>query len=56
MNISRVISGVHWPLDIVVWTIVGLTSGYIICKKLHNNKYLNNLSEILIKISKFFRL
>lgn len=56
MNISRIISWVHWPLDIIVWTIVWLISGYIICKKLYNNKYLNNLSEILIKVSKFFRL
>jgi membrane-associated phospholipid phosphatase len=56
MNFSRVISWVHWPLDIIVWTIVWLISGYIICKKLYNNKYLNNLNDIILKISKFFRL
>jgi membrane-associated phospholipid phosphatase len=56
MNISRIISGVHWPLDIIVWTIVWVLSGYIICKILIKNKYLNLLSDNLIKISKFFKL
>lgn len=56
MNVSRVISWVHWPFDIIVWTIVGLLSGYIVCKILIKNKYLNVLSDNLIKISKFFKL
>ena len=56
MNISRVISWVHWPLDVIVGTIIWVLSGYIICKKLYNNKYLNNFSDLIIKISKFFRL
>ena len=56
MNISRIISWVHWPLDIIVWTLVWLFSGYMVCKIFIRNKYLNQLSEILLKISNFFKL
>lgn len=56
MNISRIISWVHWPFDVIVWTIVWMLSAYIICILLKNNKYLNIISEKLIKLSKFFKL
>lgn len=56
MNISRIISWVHWPLDVIIGTIIWLLSGYIVCKIFINNKYLNQLSDILLKISKFFKL
>lgn len=56
MNISRVISWVHWPFDIIVWTIVWLLSGYLICKICIKNKYLDILSEFIIKIAKIFKL
>ena len=56
MNISRVISWVHWPFDILVWIIIWLLSGYIICKIFMKNKYLNILSEFIMKIAKIFKL
>ncbi len=56
MNISRIISGVHWPLDVIVETIVGVLSGYVICVVLEKNKYLKNISEFLLKIAKIFKL
>jgi undecaprenyl-diphosphatase len=56
MNISRIVSWVHWPFDVIAGTIIWIFSGYIICGLLKENKYLNLFSEKLIKIAKFFKL
>lgn len=56
MNISRIISWVHWPFDVIVWTIVWLLSGYIISVIFKENKYITLLSVNILKLSKFFKL
>jgi undecaprenyl-diphosphatase len=56
MNISRIISWVHWPFDVIVGTFIGILSGYIICVVLKENKYITLLSDNLLKLSKIFKL
>ena len=56
MNISRIISWVHWPFDVIVGTIIWLFSGYIICVLLKNNKYMNMLNNKLLEVAAIFKL
>ncbi len=56
MNVSRVISWVHWPFDVIVWTIVWIISGIIVCKCLIKNKYFQKFQDVLLRIAKIFKL
>jgi undecaprenyl-diphosphatase len=56
MNISRIISWVHWPFDVIIWTVVWIISGIIICKYLIKNKYFQKFQDILLNIAKTFKL
>ncbi|MCP4523961.1 MAG: phosphatase PAP2 family protein [Candidatus Gracilibacteria bacterium] len=56
MNISRIISGVHWPLDVFAGTIVGILSGGIVFHYLRYNKYILSLNKTLLKIAHIIKL
>lgn len=56
MNISRVISGIHWPFDIIIWMIIGVISWFIVCKYLIKNKLFQNIQNYLLSIANFFKL
>jgi undecaprenyl-diphosphatase len=56
MNVSRIISWVHWPFDVIVWTLVWIISGIIVCKILIKNKYFQKLQDALLNIAKIFKL
>lgn len=56
MNISRIISWVHWPFDVIIWTLVWIISGIIICKCITKNKYFQKLQDIILNIAKIFKL
>lgn len=56
MNLSRIITWVHWPFDIIAWTIIWILSWFIIFKLLKNNKYINNLNNFIIKMLKYIKL
>jgi len=56
MIISRVIVGVHWPLDIFVWSIIWIISAFISFKILNKCKYINNLNDFIIKIMNYIKL
>lgn len=56
MNISRIIAWVHWPFDILAWTIVWILSSFIIFKYLKNNKIITKASSIIIKYMKIIKL
>lgn len=47
MNLSRIIAWVHWPLDIIAWIIIWITSALIISKF---QNQLNKISNILKKL------
>lgn len=55
MNLSRIIWWIHWPFDVIVWSIVWIISAFIIYK-IKNFIILNNIQEFLIKIWKIFKL
>lgn len=52
MLISRIIVWVHWPLDIIVWSIIWVISAFII-KKLVDNKLIKNINNTIIKYEPF---
>lgn len=56
MNLSRVIVWVHWPFDIVVWSIIWLVSAFISFKLLNKCKYVNNFNNLLLKLLNFIKM
>nr|MDD3720625.1 phosphatase PAP2 family protein [Candidatus Gracilibacteria bacterium] len=56
MLLSRVIAGVHWPLDIVVGTIIGIFSSYITFKYLKKLEIIKKINKLILKIASFVKL
>lgn len=56
MNLSRVIVWVHWPFDIVVWSIIWISSAFISFKLLSKCKYINNFNNLILKIMNFIKM
>ncbi len=56
MLLSRVILWVHWPLDIIAWTIVWLFSSFIIFKYFTKIKFINKINRFIIKLMWFIKL
>lgn len=56
MNISRIIAWVHWPLDIIIWTIIWIIWALISFKILRKYKFTNKLNNYIIKTTKYIKL
>jgi membrane-associated phospholipid phosphatase len=56
MLLSRVILWVHWPLDIIVWSLVWIFSSCIIFNYITKIKIINKLNRFLIKIMWFLKM
>lgn len=56
MIISRVIIWVHWPFDIVVWTVIWIFSSYITFKYLAKINIVNKINKNIIKLTKYIKL
>lgn len=56
MNLSRVIAGVHWPFDILVWAIVWILWAIITLKYLIGNKVVKNINLFIIKTLSYIKL
>jgi membrane-associated phospholipid phosphatase len=56
MNTSRIIVWVHWPLDVIVGTIIGFISAVFIFKYAKNWSITEKLNTQILKIAAFFRL
>ena len=55
MLFSRVIGGIHWPLDIFGWTIIGIVSAFLI-KSQKNNKLVEKLNKFILKLTRYIKL
>jgi len=56
MLMSRVILWVHWPLDIIVWSLVWLSSSFIVFKYITKIKIINKLNRFIIKMMWFIKM
>lgn len=56
MNTSRIIVWVHWPLDVIVGTIIWFLSAIFVYKVVQHNSWIEKLNIQIIKIANFFRL
>lgn len=56
MNLSRIIAWVHWPFDILVWTIIWIFSAIITYKKIKELKFVKKLNSFIIKLLQCIKL
>lgn len=56
MLISRIILWVHWPFDIIVWTLIWIISSLIAFKYLSKLKIIDKTNLIIIKMMKYLKL
>lgn len=56
MNLSRVTMQLHWPFDIIWWTIVWIIWAFISFKLLKKNKKIDNFNNFILKITWYIKL
>ncbi len=56
MNISRIISWVHWPTDIIWWLVIWLLAWYIGTRVLPKIKLVKNTNSFIIKVLWYLKL
>lgn len=56
MLISRVILWVHWPLDIIVWSLVWIFSSFITFNVLVKCIYIKKFNEFVVKMMWYIKL
>ena len=56
MNISRVISWVHWPTDLVWGLLIWLLAGYIGTIVLPRFKFVKKINSLIIKLLSYIKL
>ena len=56
MNLSRIVVWVHWPLDILAWTLLWISSAIIFFGYLQRLKLVKNLDTMIIKLMKHLHL
>ncbi len=55
MLLSRIAWGIHWPLDIVAWSIVWIISSFLIYKS-QNLTIFKKVNHFILKIASYFKL
>ncbi len=56
MNLSRITVWVHWPIDILMWTIIWWISSIISFKIVKNIKIIDKLNNLIIKLINYIKL
>lgn len=56
MNLSRIMACVHFPLDILVWWILGIFWAFFTFKFVKKLKIFEKLNNFILKISSIFKL
>lgn len=56
MNLSRIMVCVHWPFDILVWSILWIFWAFFTFRFIKKLKIFDKLNDFILKISSFFKL
>ncbi len=56
MLFSRIAWGLHWFFDIIVWAIIWIISSLLVFKYFYKTKYLQTLTDFIIRIMAYFKL
>lgn len=56
MNISRIISWVHWPFDIVAWALIWVGSAWISRSYLSKNKLVKKCNSFIMNVLQYIKL
>ena len=56
MLISRVIVWVHWPFDIIVWSLVWVFSSFVVFSYLVKCVVIKKVNEFIMKVMEFVKL
>lgn len=56
MNLCRIVVWVHWPFDILVWSIVWIVSSLITFRYITKIKFVKKLNSFIIHISSLLKL
>lgn len=56
MNLSRIISGVHWPFDVLAWVLVGAAGACISVRKLQKIKFVKKINLLIINLLGYIKL
>ncbi len=56
MIISRVILWVHWPFDVIAWSLIWIFASFLTFNYITKLKLINKLNQVIIKTISFFKL
>lgn len=56
MNLSRIIGWIHWPLDIIVWSLIWILGSIFVFKISKKNKFVKKVNLWIIKLSSYIKL
>lgn len=56
MNISRIVAGVHWPLDIIIGSIIWILSTIFTFYKIREIKFVKKINSFIIKTLEIIKL
>ncbi len=56
MNLSRVIAGVHWPLDIIAGSIVWIIASLLSFRATEKIGFVKQVNLFIIKLASYFKL
>lgn len=56
MNICRIISGVHWPLDIIAWAFIWVFAAYLSFYQVIKIKFVKKVNSLIIQLMSYIKL
>lgn len=56
MNLSRIIAGVHWPIDTCAGIVVGILSAFISCRYLRHTPLFKKINNFILHTLSYVKL